>query len=197
MEFDPSQYTEQRIQNNLDNIARLMNSELIPIQKRDLESTFNEAIDDFYETGAAFPRYYRRKSRGLKNTLVFNIDDVQNASANFDHTQMEIGKRKNESYLLDEDGLKKYVFDTAFGRGYHGGADKIAAGKVDMWGAHPSTGTPYYRTKSGFRAWGEEALSEDMPPFERIKSELEKKKPEYDKLAAKLFAKYAIQHILD
>ena len=194
MKIDPSKYTEQRIQNNLDNIARLMNEEIVPIQKRDLENKFNETVDEFYSLK---PDYYKRKSKGLRNTLVFDGKNIQEMTARFDPTEMEIGKRRNEGYLEDEEGLKKYVFDTTFGEGYHGGADKIAPGKVDVWGAHPSTGTPYYRTGYGFSKWGKEAYSEDKAPFDEIKDSLMKKKPEYEKLAAKLFAKYAIEHILD
>ena len=90
----------------------------------------------------------------------YGFDDSKMSS--FDTGRDRTGHRTN----MEENGL----FDQVFVKGWHGGADRIDSGKVKYpFQAHPSPGTPYYRTPIGYyRYWGKRAAILNPSPYDRF-----------------------------
>ena len=115
-------------------------------QQQKITEIFKNAVAEFY--GAYTPKSYERQGRdgtgGLYNVLDLHTDEHGMVITGpngyqdlFDSSQMH-GDRNGGD-----------LFNKVFMEGWHGGAESISEGKTDIWGTHPSQGTPYYR-KPGF-----------------------------------------------
>lgn len=84
------------------------------------------------------PRYYKR------TYSMYHFYDIKKHkySVEYDFSPDYM----NYMHRFKTRGGIEYLFNTTFVQGYHGGADKIDPSKVEEWGEHPHTGTPWYRT---------------------------------------------------
>lgn len=101
-----------------------------------ITNVFTGAVQSFYDSYS--PKEYQR-SYGLFDVLDIKRDEhglaiyeAPNYDELYDGEKMHSGRSGNDLYEL------------VFKEGYHGGAKDIGDG-ADVWGAHPSPGTPYYR----------------------------------------------------
>lgn len=151
---------DQYYQKECAKYERKMNIEFGKKQEEAYKEAFNRAIEKFY--GDHEPDYYDR-SEGLykawestmdegnmvtgsveaENDLGFVIDFDMFVSANLDG---------GKTTPMRDGGVDsaKYLFDQAFNGGWHGGAKTIndpthGGYPAEVWGAHPSPGTPHYR----------------------------------------------------
>lgn len=115
---------------------------------QEIERIFNDSVTEFYD--AYPPLYYQRKGNtssktgGLYDVLKIRTDEDGMVIANdyidlFDPNSMHKDRKGND------------LFTKVFMEGWHGGAENIHR-HADIWGQHPSPGTPYYRT-GGFVKW--------------------------------------------
>lgn len=102
------------------------------------KSALELSIEQFYDDYT--PRVYKRQE-GLLKAFRINPDGTYD----FDSKLIAGHHRVSNDYL----------FDLAFQRGYHGGADK---NKNGWYAYHPETGTPYWRTPvPEYTQWGRKA----------------------------------------
>lgn len=111
--------------------------EISAYQKAEIQRVYDVAIKRFYEDYR--PHVYKRTESLYDLIEIRAFDDTNEVEWDYDPTKM-VSTRRGMS------GGKEYLFDTVFGQGWHGGADKIAPWKVARYKAHPSPGVPYYRT---------------------------------------------------
>ena len=134
-------------------------SEFNNAYKLKLEQMYRNAVDEFYD--AYSPEQYDRDYRlyGLLDVSIEN--NGLDMYVEFNPKEAGFGYRNqyNKSLFGYENGL----YNTVFRMGYHGGADKISKQKEDVYGSHPGTGTPYWRTGWGYHKWGNEAFSSAAP----------------------------------
>lgn len=142
-----SQYKEltdraiKAINEELDIADRDGYTEYGAIEQARIRELFHQAVKTWYE--AYSPSEYQRRYD------LYNVLDLKT-----DEYGMAITEAAGYTDLFDEDrmGSDRHgnsLFDKVFMEGWHGGAESISDGKADIWGAHPSPGTPYYR-KGGF-----------------------------------------------
>lgn len=101
-------------------------------QSQKIRQIFTDAVDRFYS--AYHPMLYERTG---------SLYDVLNLRKNSEG--MAILDPPHFDRLFDPSAMSPFLYETVFKEGWHGGAKSIASGKADVWGAHPSPGTPYYR----------------------------------------------------
>lgn len=142
------------------------------------KEVFDLAVDQFYDSYT--PKDYRR-NYSLYNTIYTEVTEEK----------VVFGYRpENMTWMRNPTTIDNALFDQVFIRGWHGGADRIDSSKVKMWGAHPSTGTPYWRkhsvwyergkrgTRIGhlveYAEWGRPASVSKPSPYEMINIALDK-----------------------
>lgn len=107
-------------------------------QRERIKQLFNDAVNKFYSSYT--PSQYER-TWGLYDVLSISqnsfgeviYDDIQDI---LDPSRMHTDRKGGD------------LFEKVFMHGWHGGAEGINSNE-EMWGNHPSPGTPYYR-KPGF-----------------------------------------------
>lgn len=110
-----------------------------------IKDTFYDSVTAFYN--AYTPSLYQRKgdtsskTGGLYDVLRIQKDNDGMVIAN-DYIDLF------DSNLMHKDRKGNDLFNKVFKEGWHGGAETIHH-NPDVWGKHPSPGTPYYRT-AGF-----------------------------------------------
>lgn len=117
---------------------KLAYKEFGEIQKEIIERIYRESVDTFYESYD--PERYRR-TKSLYNVLDIKLDADTGMVISDDPTYEDL---YDESKMVTGRGGQS-LYQTVFVQGYHGGAASISGAKADVWGTHPSTGTPYYR----------------------------------------------------
>ena len=185
----------ERILNNLNKVAQMVNDEAIPIMKNDIQRAFENVIDQFYMEYS--PTTYESTGDGMFDLITFGEDEngpyvyIDPEKMNYDTTR--------EHAIGDESGFKQYLYDITFRQGYHGGADKIDPDKVEKYGVHPRPGVPHYRTGAYFMKWDGPAYKApgDDTPLKKLQDKAEDlKSTKFKKLAQDLFSKYA-HHLRD
>lgn len=114
-----------------------VNDEFGPQQNAIITRLFNEAIDQFYESYS--PKQYTRRY-DLYDLLAIHYNDdtglvdYDDVADLIDSDRMPLDRRGNNT-----------LFESVFLEGYHGGATDIYHDE-DIYGEHPSPGTPYWRS---------------------------------------------------
>jgi len=115
-----------------------VDKEMAKFQRAEIQKVYYKAIKKFYED--YHPHVYTNRTGSLYDLLTIQeFDDSNKVGWDYDPTKM-VSTRKGMP------GGKEYLFETVFGEGWHGGADKIAPQKAAIHRKHPNPGTPYYRT---------------------------------------------------
>lgn len=172
--------------NTVDSFLNKVNKEIENRFEKDVNKIIKRAINDFYESYK--PKYYRRKY-SLRHMYKLTVG--------------------NGVYVIDYDSKytfakhraeNEYIFDLVFMEGWHGGAPDIDESKVEIWGEHPSPGTPYWRRPprpweddEGYQhppytEWGREA-KQDEPPIERIDKAIDSYEKEFKTIRKEIFKK--------
>lgn len=107
-------------------------------QRRKVEQIFRDAVLTFYD--AYDPQYYTSRQYGLYELLDPSIDTDGMIHIGDDYLTLF-----NADKMHPDRSGGDSLFQTVFIEGYHGGAKNISSNKSEVWGAHPSPGTPYYR----------------------------------------------------
>lgn len=177
------------LQREADVSAAQASEDIAIYQREKITEGFNSAVDRFY--GDYSPSYVRRgdvntQTGGLYAAFTYLTDTegwVQYNSIEdfYDGANMDISFSPKRQYSTNTPALREYLFNQAFVQGWHGGADKIDGAKALMWGAHPASGTPYYRqpgfarSKDGSRrvwhkwgSWGQKAFKSAVAPHTRF-----------------------------
>ena len=159
------------------NEAESIYKELGEYQRSQIEESFNEVVSSFYSSYK--PRVYERTG-GLYELLSIQEEERGTVKMSapyykelYDETQMHPNRKGGNN-------LYKLVFQ----EGYHGGAPGISSTKADVWGEHPSPGTPYYRRggvvkyPSGrkiwhrYGRWGKKASKAKISPYKKMAEEM-------------------------
>lgn len=151
-------------------VRKKINKELDNRYVAEINKIIKRAINDFY--GTFKPDFYKRK---------YSLRTMYKVTSENGNVNMTFkGSFSKVSHRLDNEK----IFDLVFMEGYHGGAKGIHPSKVESWGEHPSTGTPYWRRppkpwedEEGklhppYTEWGRKA-KQDESPMERIEKALE------------------------
>lgn len=160
-------------------------SDIAMYQKNELTKVFNACVEDFYDSYA--PKSYRRKGELFD---VLDLDTFANSDGTYEITEdfEPFNKHAISGRDGSEDpyGIREYLYEIVFQKGWHGGADKISPAKAEIWGEHPSPETPYWR-KPGFitdketgerfwHSWGAWHINAEpsSSPYDKFKKELKK-----------------------
>ncbi len=192
--------------------------ELGEAQRELYKEAYYTAIDIFYNNydpeyyGRTFSLYRAWNPQFESTGLILGTVDDESGLPSIDYDEFlkknVDGKltnpvRKNDDFIYD-DSLADLLFYQAFNEGWHGGAKKIDSEKADIWGPHPSPGTPYYRkpgwitTEDGeaifhfWGKWGKRARKMRMPPKKWLDKEIKRlNKSELAKIDDELYEKHA------
>ena len=148
-------------------------------QQSRIKEIFNTAVKTFYDSYPA--QTYKNKRRGsLYDVLDIKTDELGRVSDGL----MVATSAPDYRGLFDPDNTTdrkgNSLFEKVFVEGWHGGAEGIEPGLEEMWGKHPSPGTPYYRKggivkKTGryykYAKWGRKAERTESP-YSMIEREL-------------------------
>ena len=105
---------------------------------KECKDALRSSIEQFYDDYT--PHVYKRQE-GLLTAFRINADGTYDFDGNLISGYHRVGK--------------DYLFDLAFQRGYHGGADK---NKNGWYSYHPDPGTPYWRKPvPEYTEWGDPA----------------------------------------
>lgn len=107
-------------------------------QREKISEIFNKAISTFYN--AYQPTVYQR-THSLYDLLQLPIDD--RGLVDFEDAMDLVDRTKIHPDRFGGSSL----FDTVFLEGWHGGAKTFSPDKSAVWGTHPDSGVPYYRTR--------------------------------------------------
>lgn len=156
-------------------------------QKQRVEAIVKQGITDFYNS---YPdvKYKRLGDASTGDGGLYNLFSPQTTDDGLYYSTEPLfadlydpHQMASSNQELLSDGLKTSIFETVFEEGYHGGAKTISSKKSQIWGAHPSPGTPYWRgaglarhPRTGKRfwhkygVWKKEAKHVNTPPLKAI-----------------------------
>ena len=110
--------------------------------RKEWEKVTKEIIKNWYDSYD--PYWYTRRRRSLYKIPHLEVDeDTGDYELSFDANRITGYHRVTRGKKGTVEGGKKYLFETTFVKGWHGGAD---SGPPDSSGrAHPPGGEPYWR----------------------------------------------------
>lgn len=144
-------------------------------QQEKVRDLFNDVVTTFYSSYTP-SKYTRQGDVGSKTGGLYEILDIQtDADGQVIGTAPMYDELYNPAKMHPNRSGGDNLYQTVFVEGYHGGASSIGS-NADVWGEHPSPGTPYWRTggfvkysDSGVRKyhkygkWGRRAVRSASP----------------------------------
>lgn len=115
------------------------------VEVKKYTEVFNRVVDAFYSDYTPL-KYKRQGNININAGGLYDLLDIQTDETGRVLLQTSYKDILNPSNMhTDRHGGSLY--ETVFEQGWHGGARSIASDKTEVWGAHPSPGTAYWRTR--------------------------------------------------